>query len=69
MVEVTEEEFELPDNLGPVATYEDGEVIEVEYSNNPMGVSIDSLKRLDGYIIGRVRCIIRVTDPVTFTIL
>ncbi|EZH64306.1 hypothetical protein DH09_00845 (plasmid) [Bacillaceae bacterium JMAK1] len=55
MVEVTEEEFELPDNLGPVAAYKDGDVIEVEYNNNPLGVSIDSLKRLDGYIIGRVR--------------
>ncbi|GAK10724.1 hypothetical protein JCM19039_360 [Geomicrobium sp. JCM 19039] len=37
---MTEEEFELPDNLGPVATYKDGEVIEVQHSNqNLFGIN------------------------------
>lgn len=54
--ENSDETVELPDNLGPVENYEDDNSVEVLFSNNhTFEVSVDSLKRHDGYIVGRFR--------------
>ncbi|KYG35139.1 OmpA family protein [Alkalihalobacillus trypoxylicola] len=56
LVEIVEEKTEIPDSLGAVMEYETGKMLEVEYLDRyPYGISIDSLTRLDGFIIGRLR--------------
>lgn len=46
----------LEDSLGPTMEYVPGEVLKVEYDGSyENGISIDSLRRKDGYIIGTIR--------------
>lgn len=55
MIEVVEEETVLPEAHGPVIDFQEEEILEIEIEYNSFGVSIDSLKRLDGFIVGRIR--------------
>src|SRR5699024_9775374 len=56
MVEVESEEIELPESLGPEMTYDDSEMLDITFSNNrDYSVSVESLTRMDGFIIGRIR--------------
>lgn len=53
-IEVVDEGTELPESHGPVMEYAEGEVLEVELEGSTYGISIDSLQRIDGFIIGQL---------------
>lgn len=54
LIEVVEEETEFPESEGPVMEYAEGEILEVELEGSNYGIAIDSLRRVDGFIIGQL---------------
>lgn len=54
-IEVVEETTEFPESEGPVIDYAEEDMLEVELEGSNYGVTVESLYRLDGFIVGQLK--------------
>lgn len=53
-IEVVEEVSEFPESEGPVIDFSEEDMLEVEVEGESYGITVDSLRRVDGFIIGQL---------------